>query len=107
MFIKMKLFGVDCDYEVMIGDEVMRRLELGYYVFFWNFFICFDVRKILQELYEKGFCYYDYFFYMIDGVMLNFYKGGMINELICIVLEEGVLVIDVYNMVLFNIVKYY
>lgn len=29
------------------------------------------------------------------------------NELIKIVLEEGVLVIDVYNMVFFNIVKYY
>ncbi|QRZ93609.1 adenine deaminase [Bacillus subtilis] len=104
---KMKLFGADCDHEAMTGDEVMRRLELGYYVSLRNSSIRPDVRKILQELHGKGFCYYDHFFYTTDGATPNFYKGGMTNELIRIALEEGVPAIDAYNMASFNIAKYY
>ncbi|MDP4125286.1 MAG: amidohydrolase family protein, partial [Bacillota bacterium] len=104
---KMKLFGADCDHEAMTGDEVMRRLELGYYVSLRNSSIRPDVRKILQELHEKGFRYYDHFFYTTDGATPNFYKGGMTNELIRIALEEGVPAIDAYNMASFNIAKYY
>ena len=103
----MKLFGADCDHEAMTGDEVMRRLELGYYVSLRNSSIRPDVRKILQELHEKGFRYYDHFFYTTDGATPNFYKGGMTNELIRIALEEGVPAIDAYNMASFNIAKYY
>ncbi|MCY8281261.1 amidohydrolase family protein, partial [Bacillus inaquosorum] len=104
---KMKLFGADCDHEAMTGDEVMRRLELGYYVSLRNSSIRPDVRNILQELHEKGFRYYDHFFYTTDGATPNFYKGGMTNELIRIALEEGVPAIDAYNMASFNIAKYY
>ncbi|MCY9376118.1 adenine deaminase [Bacillus sp. T17B1] len=104
---KMKLFGADCDHEAMTGDEVMRRLELGYYVSLRNSSIRPDVRKILQELHEKDFRYYDHFFYTTDGATPNFYKGGMTNELIRIALEEGVPAIDAYNMASFNIAKYY
>ncbi|MEC1732650.1 adenine deaminase [Bacillus mojavensis] len=104
---KMKLFGADCDHEAMTGDEVMRRLELGYYVSLRNSSIRPDLRNILQELHEKGFRYYDHFFYTTDGATPNFYKGGMTNELIRIALEEGVPAIDAYNMASFNIAKYY
>ncbi|QQF64431.1 adenine deaminase [Bacillus mojavensis] len=104
---KMKLFGADCDHEAMTGDEVMRRLELGYYVSLRNSSIRPDLRNILKELHEKGFRYYDHFFYTTDGATPNFYKGGMTNELIRIALEEGVPAIDAYNMASFNIAKYY
>ncbi|QKF32585.1 adenine deaminase [Bacillus velezensis] len=104
---KMKLFGADSDHEAMNGDEVMRRLELGYYVSLRHSSIRPDLRTILQDLHQKGFRHYDHFFYTTDGATPHFYKGGMTNELIKIALEEGVPVIDAYNMASFNIAKYY
>ncbi|MGV3273147.1 adenine deaminase [Bacillus sp. CIS52] len=104
---KMKLFGADSDHEAMNGDEVMRRLELGYYVSLRHSSIRPDLRTILQDLHQKGFRHYDHFFYTTDGAAPHFYKGGMTNELIKIALEEGVPAIDAYNMASFNIAKYY
>ncbi len=104
---KMKLFGADSDHEAMNGDEVMRRLELGYYVSLRHSSIRPDLRTILQDLHQKGFRHYDHFFYTTDGATPHFYKGGMTNELIKIALEEGVPAIDAYNMASFNIAKYY
>ncbi len=103
----MKLFGADSDHEAMNGDEVMRRLELGYYVSLRHSSIRPDLRTILQDLHQKGFRHYDHFFYTTDGATPHFYKGGMTNELIKIALEEGVPAIDAYNMASFNIAKYY
>ncbi|MED4626965.1 MULTISPECIES: adenine deaminase [Bacillus] len=104
---KMKLFGADSDHEAMDGGEVMRRLELGYYVSLRHSSIRPDLRTILQDLHQKGFRHYDHFFYTTDGATPHFYKGGMTNELIKIALEEGVPAIDAYNMASFNIAKYY
>ncbi|QUF66148.1 adenine deaminase [Bacillus atrophaeus] len=104
---KMKLFGADSDHEAMTGDEVLRRLELGYYVSLRNSSIRPDLKNILEDLHERNFRQYDHFFYTTDGATPNFYKGGMINEMIRIALDEGVPAIDAYNMASFNIAKYY
>lgn len=66
-----------------------------------------DLRKILRELHEDGFHHYDHMFYTTDGATPNFYKEGMTNKLIEIAIEEGVPLIDAYNMASFNIAKYY
>ena len=50
----MKLFGADSDHEAMNGDEVMRRLELGYYVSLRHSSIRPDLRTILQDLHQKA-----------------------------------------------------
>ncbi len=50
---KMKLFGADSDHEAMNGGEVMRRLELGYYVSLRHSSIRPDLRTILQDLHQK------------------------------------------------------
>lgn len=72
----MKLFGADCDHEAMTGEEVMRRLELGYYVSLRNSSIRPDLRNILQELHEKGFRYYDHFFTQQTALRLIFIKAA-------------------------------
>ncbi|MDA1477114.1 adenine deaminase C-terminal domain-containing protein [Bacillus changyiensis] len=104
---KMKLFGADADHEAMTGQEVLERLELGMYVGLRNSSIRPDLRKILQELHQEGFHYYDHMFYTTDGATPHFYKDGMTNEQITIALQEGVPTIDAYNMATFNIAKYY
>ncbi len=50
----MKLFGADSDHEAMNGGEVMRRLELGYYVSLRHSSIRPDLRTILQDLHQKA-----------------------------------------------------
>ena len=104
---KMKLFGADADHEAMTGKEVLKRLELGYHVGLRQSSIRPDLRKILRELHEDGFHHYDHMFYTTDGATPNFYKEGMTNKLIEIAIEEGVPLIDAYNMASFNIAKYY
>ena len=104
---KMKLFGADADHEAMTGKEVLKRLELGYHVGLRQSSIRPDLRKILRELHEEGFHHYDHMFYTTDGAAPNYYKEGMTNKLIEIAIEEGVPLIDAYNMASFNIAKYY
>lgn len=104
---KMKLFGVDCDHEAMTGEDVLKRLELGYYVGLRHSSIRPDLRNILRQLHEKNFRNYDHLFYTTDGATPNFYREGMINQLIAIALEEGVPQADAYNMASFNIAKYF
>jgi adenine deaminase len=104
---KMKLFGVDCDHEAMTGEDVMNRLELGYYVALRHSSIRPDLRNILRELHKENFRIYDHMFYTTDGSTPMFYRNGVINQLISIALEEGVPHIDAYNMATFNIAKYF
>ena len=91
----------------MTGKEVLKRLELGYHVGLRQSSIRPDLRKILRELHEEGFHHYDHMFYTTDGATPNYYKEGMTNKLIEIAIEEGVPLIDAYNMASFNIAKYY
>ncbi|MCM3028516.1 amidohydrolase family protein [Bacillus safensis] len=104
---KMKLFGADSDHEAMNADDVLKRLSLGYHVSLRHSSIRPDLVNILRELHERDFRHYDHFFYTTDGAAPHFYEEGMINRLISIALEEGVPIIDAYNMATFNIAKYY
>ncbi|MGM9955069.1 MAG: adenine deaminase C-terminal domain-containing protein [Peribacillus sp.] len=104
---KMTLFGADCDHEAMTGDEVMERLLQGYFVSLRHSSIRPDLPNILQEIHELGIDQYDKFFYTTDGSPPSFYEKGFIDCLIKIAIEQGVPVIDAYNMATINIARYY
>ena len=104
---KMTLFGADCDHEAMTGDEVMSRLLQGYFVSLRHSSIRPDLPIMLKEIHELGIDQYDKFFYTTDGSPPSFYEKGFIDCLIKIAIEQGVPVIDAYNMATINIARYY
>ncbi|MGE7602849.1 adenine deaminase C-terminal domain-containing protein [Peribacillus sp. NPDC097675] len=104
---KMTLFGADCDHEAMTGEEVMSRLLQGYFVSLRHSSIRPDLPKMLQEIHEMGIDQYDKLFYTTDGSPPSFYESGFIDCLIKIAIEQGVPVIDAYNMATINIARYY
>ena len=104
---KMMLFGADCDHEAMTGDEVMNRLLQGYYVCLRHSSIRPDLPKLLQEINKLGIDQYDRFFFTTDGSPPSFYEHGFIDMLIKEAIENGVPIIDAYNMATMNIARYY
>ncbi|CAM3995561.1 adenine deaminase C-terminal domain-containing protein [Mesobacillus zeae] len=104
---KMMLFGADCDHEAMTGEEVRDRLMQGYMVSLRHSSIRPDLPKLLQEIHELDIAVYDKFIMTTDGSSSSFYEKGMMDELISIAMENGVPVIDAYNMATINAARYY
>ncbi|WP_439022318.1 adenine deaminase C-terminal domain-containing protein [Bacillus thuringiensis] len=104
---KLKLLGTDCDHEAMTGQEALNRLMQGYTVSLRNSSIRPDLEVLLKELLELGVKQFDRFFFTTDGSHPAFYENGMTNRLIEIAIEQGVPVIDAYQMASYNIARYY
>jgi adenine deaminase len=104
---KMMLFGADSDHEAMTGEEVMNRLLQGYYVPLRHASIRPDLPKLIKEIHELGIDQYDRFFFTTDGSPPSFYEHGFIDVLIKMAIENGVPIIDAYNMATINIARYY
>ncbi|GEL76685.1 adenine deaminase C-terminal domain-containing protein [Tenuibacillus multivorans] len=104
---KMKLLGADGDHESISGEELYRRLELGYYAAIRQSSIRPDLRKVLQDLNELELNVWDYVLYTTDGSTPSFYDKGIINECIQIAIEEGVPLEDAYSMATINPAKYF
>lgn len=104
---KLKLLGTDCDHEAMTGQEALNRLMQGYTVSLRNSSIRPDLEVLLKELLELGVKQFDRFFFTTDGSHPSFYENGMTNRLIEIAIEQGVPVIDAYQMASYNIARYY
>lgn len=104
---KLKLLGTDCDHEAMTGQEALNRLLQGYTVSLRNSSIRPDLEVLLKELLELGVKQFDRFFFTTDGSHPSFYENGMTNRLIEIAIEQGVPVIDAYQMASYNIARYY
>ena len=104
---KMTLFGADSDHEAMTGEEVMRRLLQGYYVSLRHSSIRPDLLKLLQEIHELDIDCYDRLFFTTDGSPPSFYEHGFIDVLIKMAIDNGVPIIDAYNMATVNIARYY
>ncbi len=104
---KMTLFGVDSDHEAITGEEVMRRLLQGYHVSLRHSSIRPDLPNLLQEIHELGIDQYDQFCFTTDGSPPSFYEHGLIDVLIKIAIDEGVPIIDAYNMATVNVARYY
>ncbi|RPF50686.1 adenine deaminase C-terminal domain-containing protein [Aquisalibacillus elongatus] len=104
---KMKLLGADGDHESISGDELYRRLELGYFAAIRNSSIRPDLRKIINELQEYELDVWDYVLYTTDGSTPSFYDEGIINKCIEIAIEEGVPLEDAYAIATINAAKYF
>ncbi|EJS69366.1 adenine deaminase [Bacillus cereus] len=104
---KLKLLGTDCDHEAMTGQEALARLMQGYTVSLRNSSIRPDLEVLLKELLELGIEQFDRFIFTTDGSHPSFYENGMTNRMIEIAIEQGIPVIDAYNMASYNIASYY
>src|SRR5699024_745120 len=103
---KLKLLGVSADHEAMNGEEVVRRLSLGYQVALRYSSIRPDLPKILDDILETDIDAFDQMMFTTDGSTPSFNEGGLINKCIQIALDKGVPLIDAYRMASFNIAKY-
>jgi adenine deaminase len=104
---KLMLLGADCDHEAMTGQEALTRLMQGYHVSLRHSSIRPDLEIILKELIELDVQKYDRFFFTTDGSHPYFYENGMTDELIKIAIQQGIPLIDAYNMASYNIARYY
>ena len=104
---KLMLLGADCDHEAMTGQEALTRLMQGYTVSLRNSSIRPDLDILIKELLELGLKQFDKFILTTDGSHPYFYENGMNDAMIAIALEQGVPIIDAYNMASYNIARYY
>lgn len=104
---KLKLLGVSGDHEAMTGDEVTRRLQLGYHVALRYSSIRPDLPAILDDLLAANIQNYDSLTYTTDGSTPTFNEKGLINKCIEIAINAGVPIVEAYRMATYNVAKYY
>ncbi|ERN51351.1 amidohydrolase family protein [Alkalihalophilus marmarensis] len=104
---QMALLGVTCDHEAMTGEEVVRRLNLGYTTSLRHSSIRPDLPKLLKEMQELGVDVFDRCIMTTDGSTPTFYEDGVMDHLIKIALDAGIEPIDAYAMATYNVAKYY
>ncbi|QPC45495.1 adenine deaminase C-terminal domain-containing protein [Mangrovibacillus cuniculi] len=104
---KMALAGVDSDHESISGEDVYQRLLAGLTVSLRHSSIRPDIPKILEELKKYDLTNYDDFMMTTDGSSPSFYKEGVSNILVKLAIDNGVPVVDAYQMVTANVAKYY
>ncbi|NEU31668.1 adenine deaminase [bacterium LRH843] len=104
---KMALLGVTSDHEAMTGEEVVRRLDLGYTTSLRYSSIRSDLPNLLKEMQELGVDYFDRCLMTTDGSPPSFYENGVMDQLIRIALESGLDPIDAYAMASYNVATYY
>ncbi|WP_138417850.1 adenine deaminase C-terminal domain-containing protein [Aquibacillus sediminis] len=105
--LKMKLLGTSSDHEAMTGEEVYKRLLMGYQVGLRYSSIRPDLPNILKELLQLGVDQFDSMMYTTDGSPPAFYEDGVINQCIAIAIEQGVPIIDAYMMASYNSAKHF
>ena len=103
---KLKLLGASADHEAMTGEEIVRRLSLGYHVALRYSSIRPDLPQLLEEFLKMNLDAFDQMMFTTDGSTPSFNENGLINECIKIALEKGVPQIDAYRMASYNIAKY-
>ncbi len=104
---KLKLLGASADHESLTGEEVIRRLQLGYHVALRYSSIRPDLPNILEQLQTEKIAAYDQMMYTTDGSTPSYNERGLINVCIEIALEKGVPLEDAYRMATYNVAKYY
>jgi adenine deaminase len=104
---QMALLGVDSEHEAMTGEEVLRRLTLGYTASLRHSSIRPDLPKLLSEMKELGIEHFDRVMMNTDGSTPAFYEEGMQDRLVEIALEQGINEIDAYAMVSYNAARHF
>lgn len=104
---KLKLLGASADHEAISGEEVIRRLKLGYHVPLRHSSVRPDLPKLLEEILAEGIEAFDQLTFTTDGSTSTFIEDGLINICIDIAIKKGVPIIDAYRMASYNVAKYY
>src|SRR5699024_6324772 len=104
---KLKLLGISGEHESISGEEVVRRLQLGYHVTLRHSSIRPDLPHILETLIEDSFSTFEQLMFTTDGSTPSFYEYGMINLCVQIAIEKGVPLMEAYRMATYNVAKYY
>ncbi|WP_206207711.1 adenine deaminase C-terminal domain-containing protein [Virgibacillus indicus] len=104
---KMKLLGVSADHESMTGEEVLRRLRLGYQVGLRYSSIRPDLPKLIEEIVAENLQNYDNLTMTTDGGTPAFYENGLMNRCIEIAIEKGVPAVEAYRMASYNAARHF
>ncbi|HET7579927.1 MAG TPA: adenine deaminase C-terminal domain-containing protein [Bacillales bacterium] len=104
---QMALLGVTADHEAMTGEEVERRMNLGYSTVLRYSSIRPDLPNILDELQELGIDNFEHVYMTTDGSTPAFYEQGVMDRMIEIALEKGVPDVDAYAMASYNAARHY
>lgn len=104
---QMALLGVGADHEAMTGEEIERRINLGYSTVLRYSSIRPDLPDILDEMRERGIDHFDRVYMTTDGSTPAFYEQGVIDRMIEIALEKGVPDVDAYAMASYNAARHY
>ncbi|WP_085993302.1 adenine deaminase C-terminal domain-containing protein [Oceanobacillus senegalensis] len=104
---KMKLFGVSADHEPITGEEVVRRLRLGYHVSLRYSSIRPDLPQLIEEILELNLSYFDNLTFTTDGATPSFYEQGLINVCIDIAIKKGIPIEEAYNMGSYNAARHF
>jgi adenine deaminase len=104
---KLKLLGVSADHESISGEDVLKRLRLGYQVGLRYSSIRPDLPKVLEELIEAGLTNFDQLTMTTDGGTPGFYENGLMNVCIDIAIQKGIPIEEAYRMASFNVAKHF
>lgn len=104
---KMKLLGVSADHESMTGEEVLRRLRLGYHVGLRYSSIRPDLPKLIEEIVAGNLQTYDNLTMTTDGATPAFYENGLMNLCIEIAIEKGIPAVEAYRMASYNAARHF
>jgi adenine deaminase len=104
---KLKLLGVSGDHESISGEDVLKRLQLGYQVGLRYSSIRPDLPQLLEEVLEAGLTNFDQITMTTDGGTPGFYENGLMNVCIDIAIQKGVPIEDAYRMASFNVAKHF
>jgi adenine deaminase len=99
---KMKLLGVVADHESMTGEDVLKRLELGYHVALRHSSIRPDLPMLIEQLLELNVTSFDNLSFTTDGPTPEFIENGLINRCIEIAIEKGIPTEEAYSMASYN-----
>jgi len=104
---KMKLLGVNADHESITGEEVIRRLRMGYSVGLRHSSIRPDLPRLIEELKELNLKSFDHLTFTTDGATPAFIEKGIINICIAIAIEKGIPVEEAYRMGTYNVARHF
>lgn len=104
---KMKLLGASADHEAINGEEVMRRLHLGYHVGLRYSSIRPDLPEILDDLLKSDIRSFENMTMTTDGSTPAFYENGLMNVCLKIAMEKGVPIEDAYHMATYNVARHF
>lgn len=104
---KLKLLGVSADHESITGEEVLRRLRLGYTVALRYSSIRPDLPHLIEEMLELGLDTFTNLMFTSDGPTPAFLEKGLINRCIEIAIEKGIPVEEAYSMGTYNPARHF